>query len=123
MARLATSADVFNAVAEPRRREILDFLSEGERPVNDVVSALRLDQPAVSKHLRVLRAVGLVHARRSGRQQLYRVNGDGIKPMYDWAKNFERFWDHQILQIKQRAERKAKQRTNRKKKGNKIQED
>jgi DNA-binding transcriptional ArsR family regulator len=110
MARAATSSDVFNAVAEPRRREILDFLAIRERPVNDVVKALRMDQPAASKHLRVLRKVGLVSARRSGRQQLYRVHGERLKPLHDWAMTYERFWTHQLGRIKQRAERKAAER-------------
>lgn len=107
MARAATSSDIFNAVAEPRRREILDYLADGERPVNDVVVALEIDQPAASKHLRVLREVGLVSARRVGRQQLYSVNGERLKPMYDWAKTYERFWTHQLDRIKRRAEKMA----------------
>jgi DNA-binding transcriptional ArsR family regulator len=107
MARAATSSDVFNAVAEPRRRAILDFLATGERPVNDVVLALKLDQPAVSKHLQVLRKVGLVKARRSGRQQFYGINGDRLKPMHDWTKTFERLWDHKLDRIKEYAEQKA----------------
>lgn len=107
VARAATNSDVFNAVAEPRRRAILDFLVGGERPVNDVVRALRLDQTAVSKHLRVLRDVGLVGVRRAGRQQIYRVNGERLKPMHDWVQTFERFWEHQLDRIKEHAERKA----------------
>jgi DNA-binding transcriptional ArsR family regulator len=111
MARAATTADVFNAVAEPRRRQILDLLARGERPVNDVVLALRLAQPQVSKHLRVLKAVGLVSVRGAGRQRLYKLNGDGLKPIHDWVRTFERFWDHQLDRIKERAERKARERT------------
>jgi len=107
MARAATSSDIFNAVAEPRRREILDYLAAGERPVNDVVIALQIDQPSASKHLKVLREVGLVSARRAGRQQLYSVNGKRLKPMFDWAKTYERFWTHQLSRIKQRAEKMA----------------
>jgi len=104
MARAATSSDVFNAVAEPRRRAILDYLAGGEQAVTAVVDALGLDQPSVSKHLRVLRDVGLVSARRLGRQQLYRVNGMGLKPMYEWTRTYERFWTHQLGRIRQRAE-------------------
>lgn len=107
MARAATRSDVFNAVAEPRRRAILDFLTGGEQPVTAVVDALGLDQPSVSKHLRVLRDVGLVSARRQGRQQLYRVDGTGLKPMYEWTRTYERFWTHQIGRIRQRAEGKV----------------
>jgi DNA-binding transcriptional ArsR family regulator len=83
---------VFNAVAEPRRRDILDALSGGERPVNDLVVALGLGQPQVSKHLRVLREVGLVDARDQGRQRVYRVNGHALKPIHDWVSNYERMW-------------------------------
>ena len=92
MARAATTTDVFNAVAEPRRREILDVLSAGERPVNDLVARLGLGQPQVSKHLRVLREVGLVDVRDEGRQRVYRVNGHGLKPIHDWVSNYERMW-------------------------------
>src|SRR5687767_2043109 len=92
MARAATTADAFNAVAEPRRREILDVLADGERPVNDLVKALGLGQPQVSKHLRVLREVGAVEVRDQGRQRLYRVNGHALKPIHDWVKDYERTW-------------------------------
>jgi DNA-binding transcriptional ArsR family regulator len=92
VARAATTADVFNAVAEPRRRDILDALSLGERPVNDLVAALGLGQPQVSKHLKVLREVGLVDARDEGRQRVYRVNGHALKPIHDWVSNYERMW-------------------------------
>src|SRR3954465_2646234 len=92
MARAATTADVFNAVAEPRRREILDVLAGGERPVNDLVAALRAGQPQVSKHLRVLRAVGLVDVRDAGRQRLYRLNGPALKPIHDWVSAYEATW-------------------------------
>ena len=93
MARAATTADAFNAVAEPRRRRILDVLSRGERSVNDLVRSLRVAQPQVSKHLRVLREVGLVHVRDAGRQRLYRVNGRRLKPIHDWVKHYERAWN------------------------------
>jgi DNA-binding transcriptional ArsR family regulator len=92
MARAATTADAFNAVAEPRRREILDLLARGERPVNELVERLGVAQPQVSKHLRVLRAVGLVVAREEGRQRMYRLNGKPLKPIHDWVKNYERTW-------------------------------
>src|ERR1041385_2102969 len=96
MARAATRSDAFNAVAEPRRREILNCLALGERPVADIVATLGLEQPSVSKHLRVLRDVGLVHMRRDGRQKLYRTNAEAIKPLHDWASRFERLWQHQL---------------------------
>jgi DNA-binding transcriptional ArsR family regulator len=96
MARAATTADAFNAVAEPRRRQILDALAGGERPVNDLVAQLRLAQPLVSKHLRVLRQVGLVGVRDHGRQRLYRLDGRALKPIHDWVKNYERSWSQRF---------------------------
>jgi DNA-binding transcriptional ArsR family regulator len=96
MARAATTADAFNAVAEPRRRQILDALADGERPVNDLVAALGLAQPQVSKHLRVLRAVGAVDVREEGRQRLYRLNGHALKPIHDWVKPYERLWSQRF---------------------------
>ncbi|WIX99362.1 metalloregulator ArsR/SmtB family transcription factor [Amycolatopsis mongoliensis] len=92
MARAATTADTFNAVAEPRRRQILDVLMSGERSVGDLVDALGLAQPQVSKHLRVLREVGAVDVRGDGRQRLYRLNGPALKPIHDWVKRYERTW-------------------------------
>jgi DNA-binding transcriptional ArsR family regulator len=92
MARAATTADAFNAVAEPRRRQILDALAGGERPVNELVHLLGLAQPQVSKHLRVLREVGAVDVRDEGRQRLYRLNGEALKPIHDWVKSYERTW-------------------------------
>src|ERR671915_10155 len=92
VARAATTTDAFNAVAEPRRRQILDLLAGGERPVNDLVQLLGLGQPQVSKHLRVLREVGAVDVRDQGRQRLYRLNGRALKPIHDWVKDYERFW-------------------------------
>jgi DNA-binding transcriptional ArsR family regulator len=92
MARAATTTDAFNAVAEPRRRQILDLLAGGERPVNDLVAELGLAQPQVSKHLRVLREVGAVDVREEGRQRLYRLNGQALKPIHDWVKGYERSW-------------------------------
>jgi DNA-binding transcriptional ArsR family regulator len=111
MPRSPTTSDAFNAVAEPRRREILDLLARGERPVNDVVASLGLAQPQVSKHLRVLRHVGLVSVRSSGRRRLYTLSADGLKPIHDWVRTFERFWDRQLDRIKERAEGKAKERS------------
>jgi len=92
MARAATTTDAFNAVAEPRRRQILDLLAGGERPVNELVQQLGIPQPQVSKHLRVLREVGVVEVRDSGRQRLYRLNGRALKPIHDWVKTYERTW-------------------------------
>jgi DNA-binding transcriptional ArsR family regulator len=92
MARVATTADAFNAVAEPRRRQILDVLAGGERPVNDLVQRLGVTQPLVSKHLRVLREVGLVDVRDEGRQRIYRLNGRSLKPIHDWVKTYEQAW-------------------------------
>jgi len=109
MARAATTSDAFNAVAEPRRRAILELLAAGERSVGDLVVRLRLEQPSVSKHLGVLRRVGLVRARRHGRQILYEANPEGIRPMHEWTKTFERLWAHQLLRVKERAEEKARQ--------------
>jgi DNA-binding transcriptional ArsR family regulator len=96
MARAPTTTDAFNAVAEPRRRQILDALAGGERPVNDLVTRLGLAQPQVSKHLRVLREVGLVEVRDEGRQRMYRLNGRSLKPVYDWVKNYEQSWNERF---------------------------
>jgi DNA-binding transcriptional ArsR family regulator len=96
MARAATTTDAFNAVAEPRRRAILDALADGERPVNDLVRELGLAQPQVSKHLRVLREVGAVVVREDGRQRLYRLNGHALKPIHDWIKDYERTWSERF---------------------------
>jgi DNA-binding transcriptional ArsR family regulator len=109
MARAATTSDAFNAVAEPRRREILSFLVSAERPVGDIVASLSLPQPSVSKHLRVLRDVGLVRVRRHGRHMLYRTNAEAIRPMHEWTKTFERLWAHQLIRVKERAEAKTKE--------------
>jgi len=99
MARAATTADAFNAVAEPRRRQILDVLAAGERPVNDLVTMLGLAQPLVSKHLRVLREVGLVDARVDGRQRMYRLDGYALKPIHDWVKSYERSWSERFEKL------------------------
>jgi DNA-binding transcriptional ArsR family regulator len=108
MARAATTSDAFNAVAEHRRREILTYLALHERPVGDIVAALSLDQPSVSKHLGVLRDVGLVRVRRDGRHRFYRTNAEAIRPLHEWAGTFERFWRHQLSRVKEIAEEKAK---------------
>src|SRR3954451_23270602 len=97
--RAATTADAFNAVAEPRRREILDALADGERPVNDLVRMLGMGQPQVSKHLRVLREVGAVEVREDGRRRLYRLNGHALKPIHDWVKEYERTWSERFDQL------------------------
>jgi DNA-binding transcriptional ArsR family regulator len=99
MARAATTTDAFNAVAEPRRRQILDALVGGERPVNDLVRLLGLAQPQVSKHLRVLREVGVVEVRDEGRQRLYRLNGHALKPIHDWVKRYEHTWSERFAQL------------------------
>ena len=99
MARAATTTDAFNAVAEPRRRQILDVLAGGERPVNDLVALLGLAQPQVSKHLRVLREVGLVDVREEGRQRMYRLNGQSLKPIHDWLEKYERSWTERFVAL------------------------
>lgn len=99
VARAATTADAFNAVAEPRRRQILDLLAGGERPVNDLVGVLALAQPQVSKHLRVLREVGAVAVREEGRQRLYRLNGHALKPIHDWVKAYEGSWSERFERL------------------------
>jgi DNA-binding transcriptional ArsR family regulator len=96
-------------VAEPRRREILDYLALAERPVGDIVARLGLEQPSVSKHLRVLRSVGLVRVRRHGRHMLYQTNAGAIRPLHEWTETFERFWTHQLNRVKERAEGKSKE--------------
>ena len=111
MARAATTSDAFNAIAEPRRREILTYLAVRERQVGEIVGALRLDQPSVSKHLGVLRRVGLVHVRRNGRHRLYRTNAEAIRPLHEWTGTFERFWQHTLVRVKQRAEAKMQGKT------------
>ena len=108
MPRAATTSDVFNAIAEPRRRQIIEALAAGEeRDVTELVHRLRLPQPAVSKHLRVLRSVRLVTVSRRGRRRVYRLNPRELKTVHDWVKHFERFWSHQIARIKARAEARA----------------
>ena len=99
MARAATTTDAFNAIAEPRRRQIVDLLADGERSVNDIVEALGLTQPQVSKHLRVLREVDVVAVREDGRQRLYRLNASALKPIHDWVKDYEQLWSDRFDQL------------------------
>jgi DNA-binding transcriptional ArsR family regulator len=111
MPRAATTTDVFNAIAEPRRREIIDALVDGrEHAVGEMVAALRLPQPAVSKHLGVLRKVGIVSVTKRGQLRLYRLNAEELKPVHDWVRTYERFWAHHLDRIKERAERKMAER-------------
>jgi len=107
--RAATTSDAFNAVAEPRRREILSYLALKERAVGEIVASLKLEQPSVSKHLRVLKDVGLVRVRREGRKMLYKTNADGIPPLHEWTGTFERYWSNQLNRIKIRAEKSGKE--------------
>jgi DNA-binding transcriptional ArsR family regulator len=109
MSRAATTSDVFNAIAESRRRDILSFLAMQERPVGEIVAAMELEQPSVSKHLRVLRDVGLVRARRDGRKILYRTNAEAIRPLNEWSATFERYWQHQLNRVKELAETRSGQ--------------
>jgi DNA-binding transcriptional ArsR family regulator len=110
MARAATTTDVFNAIAEPRRRQIIDLLArKGALAVGTIVVALGLPQPAVSKHLGVLRKVGVVAVTKQGQQRLYNFQAGTLKPVHDWVKTFERLWSHQLDRIKERAERKAQE--------------
>jgi len=111
MARATTTSDAFNAVAEPRRREILIYLAAAERPVGEIVAALGFEQPSVSKHLKVLRDVGLVRMRCQGRQKLYQTNAEAIRPLHEWAATFERYWQHQLNRVKERAEEMVRQNT------------
>ena len=112
MPRAATTTDVFNAIAEPRRREIVDALLDGQaHTVGEVVERLRMPQPSVSKHLGVLRKVGIVSVSQSGRRRLYRLNAEELKPVHDWVQAYSRLWDHQIQRIKERAERTARERS------------
>ena len=104
MARACTTSDPFNAIAEPRRRHILEFIAGDERSVTDIADALELGQPSVSKHLQVLREVGLVHVRRDGRRTLYRINTGTLRTIHDWSGMFERYWRGQLRRIKAHAE-------------------
>jgi|SRR6516165_6813491 DNA-binding transcriptional ArsR family regulator len=112
MARAATTADVFNAIAEPRRRQIVDLLARrGALAVGTIVWALGLPQPAISKHLGVLRKVGVVSVTRQGQQRLYNLEAGKLKPVHDWVKTFEQLWSHQLERIKERAERRAREQS------------
>jgi DNA-binding transcriptional ArsR family regulator len=99
MARAATTTDAFNAIAEPRRRQILDAIGGGQRSVNDLVAILDIPQPLVSKHLRVLREVGIVTVREDGRHRLYQLDGRALKPVYDWVKDFEQLWSERFARM------------------------
>lgn len=110
MPRAAATSDIFSAVAQSRRRDILDYLAPRERPVGDIVVGLRLAQPSVSKHLKVLREVGLVELRRDGRRVFYRTNAEAIRPLHEWTRRFERYWHHQLVRVKERAERETNRR-------------
>lgn len=111
MSRAPTTSDVFNAIAEPRRREIVAILASGSpRSVNELVGALELAQSAVSKHLAVLRAVGLVSVQKQGKQRVYSLNPSELKPVHDWVRSFEELWKNQLDRVKARAERIAKER-------------
>jgi DNA-binding transcriptional ArsR family regulator len=114
MPRATTTSDVFNAIAEPRRREIIDLMGNGkEHAVGELVVRLRMPQPAVSKHLGVLRKVGVVSVNKRGQLRLYRLNAKELKPVHDWVKTYERYWTHHLSRIKERAELKmAKQLAN-----------
>src|ERR1700728_3601218 len=108
MARAATTADVFNAIAEPRRREVIGVLADGrEYAVGEVVMRLQMSQPTVSKHLGVLRKVGVVSVIKRGQHRMYRLNAAELRPVHDWVKTFEQYWTHQLGEIKGRSERKA----------------
>lgn len=96
---MPTTADAFNAIAEPRRRQILDLLATGERPVNELVELTGLGQPQVSKHLRVLREVGAVRAREEGRQRLYRVDGEALRPIFDWVSRYQHLWEERFERL------------------------
>ncbi|MGA2559992.1 MAG: metalloregulator ArsR/SmtB family transcription factor [Terracidiphilus sp.] len=109
MARAATTSDAFNAIAEPRRRQILSYLALRERPVGDIVEEFGFDQPSVSKHLRVLRNVGLVRMRCQGRHKFYRTNAEAIRPLHEWAATFERYWQRQLQSVKRLAEERMSQ--------------
>jgi DNA-binding transcriptional ArsR family regulator len=112
MPRAATTTDAFNAIAEPRRREIIDALVDGRaHAVGEVVEKLRIPQPAVSKHLAVLRKVGIVSVSKHGQRRLYQLNAKELKPVHDWVKTYQRFWGHQLERIKERAERKMRERS------------
>ena len=108
MTRSAHRSDVFTAIAEPRRREVIAVLSDGQdHAVNEIVVRMKMAQPAVSKHLGALRKAGVVTVVKRGQHRMYRLKAESLKPVHDWVRFFERYWTHQVDQIKQRAERKA----------------
>ncbi len=114
MPRAPTTADVFNAIAEPRRRQIVEVLARrGGLAVGALVVSLGLPQPAVSKHLGVLRKVGVVAVIKQGKQRVYHLEAEKLKTVHDWVKAFEELWSHQLDRIKERAERKAREQRNR----------
>ncbi|HEX3657214.1 MAG TPA: metalloregulator ArsR/SmtB family transcription factor [Pirellulales bacterium] len=109
MARSSAASDVFSAIAEPRRRQIIDLLSRKRSlAVGAIVLSLGLPQPVVSKHLGVLREVGIVSVSKQGQRRVYELNHDQLRPVYDWIKTLERHWDHQLDRIRERAERRAR---------------
>ena len=110
MPRAATTSDPFNAVAEPRRREILEYLAPAEHSVGDIAMVLGASQPSISKHLNVLRNVGLVHVRRDGKNVLYRTNADALRPLHEWTGTFQRYWGRQLRRIQEHAEAKEKEK-------------
>ena len=107
MPRAATHTDVFNAVAEGRRREILEYLAPTEHAVGDIADALDMAQPSVSKHLQVLRNVGLVTVRPDGSRMLYRTNAEALRPLHEWSGTFAQYWRRQLTRIKEHAERRS----------------
>src|SRR5215468_268973 len=109
MPRATTTSDAFNAIAEPRRRDILNFIALQEKSVSEIVDALEMEQPSVSKHLKVLKDVGLVRVRREGRHMLYNVNAIAIRSLHEWTSTFEQHWKHQLLRVKQRAAAKGEE--------------
>jgi DNA-binding transcriptional ArsR family regulator len=109
MARAATTSDAFNAVAEPQRRRILVLLKGRERPVNELARALRITQPRTSKHLRVLREVGLVQVREAGQQRLYGLDARGLRPVHDWVVGFEQFWEERLDRLNEYVKKQQKE--------------
>src|SRR5919198_6040170 len=107
MPRARTSSDPFNAIAEPRRRYILEFIAAEERSVNEIADALEMAQPSVSKHLQVLRNVGLVTVKRDGPRMLYRTNAEALRPLHEWSGTFAQYWRRQLTRIKEHAERRS----------------
>jgi len=109
MHRQASDSDVFNAVADPTRRAILDRLRRGPAPVNDLASGFRMSRPAISKHLRVLRGARLVRERKEGRQRIYQLEPDRIQEVARWAEEYRRFWKHNIESLKRHLEQSSEE--------------